>query len=454
MRRRWVGLWLSAAALVAALIVSAATEDAEDGSPRKAARAAEPVWSEPIDVATGPAYQGPWRQNESEFHYVDDATVAVGDEGIIAVAWADQTRRDVFFQSYDRKGDALLATPVNVSRNAEIFSWLPRVALVPGDPNMVYVVWQEIIFSGGSHGGDILFARSTDGGKSFDPPLNLSVSIAGDGKGRVTPDRWDNGSLDVAVGPGGQIHVAWTEYEGALWYRRSTDRGRTFTERMRIAGDRTAPARAPSLAAGAGKDVHLSWTVREGAAPGIRVATSADGGAAFGPPVVVGDTKGHADAPKLAVEDEGAVHVVYAETLDGSVEGSHILYTSRPVGSQMFERPRRIPHGVGSAGYPSLAIDGEGGMYFVWERFAAVVGRPLGLGFAHSRDAGSTFSSPSVVPGTEDVGLGFNGSLQGALMRKLSVAEDGTLAVVNSSFREGAASRVRLILGRWDRARR
>ena len=39
-------------------------------------------------------------------------------------------------------------------------------------------------------------------------------------------------------------------------------------------------------------------------------------------------------------------------------------------------------------------------------------------------------------------------------MRKLAVAEDGAIAVVNSSFREGEVSLVRLIRGRLDKADR
>src|ERR671939_82717 len=84
--------------------------------------------------------------------------------------------------------------PVNVSRSPHTFSWLPRIAVSSADPRRVLVLWQEIIFSGGSHGGDILLARSEDGGRSFAPPLNLSNSRAGDGKGRLTRERWHNRS--------------------------------------------------------------------------------------------------------------------------------------------------------------------------------------------------------------------------------------------------------------------
>jgi hypothetical protein len=101
-------------------------------------------------------------------------------------------------------------------------------------------------------------------------------------------------------------------------------------------------------------------------------------------------------------------------------------------------------------GFPSLNVDGDSNLYVVWERFPTRQGPPLGLGFAHSADGGRTFGLHSVVPGTADTELGFNGSLQGLLMRKLAL-QHGTIAVVNSSFREGEASRVRLIRGRVDR---
>ena len=60
-------------------------------------------------------------------------------------------------------------------------------------------------------------------------------------------------------------------------------------------------ARGPSLAVGAAGTVYLAWTVGEDRAADIRVATSRDHGRTFGPPRIVGQSDGHADAPKLAV---------------------------------------------------------------------------------------------------------------------------------------------------------
>jgi hypothetical protein len=436
-----------------------ASQLAQDETGRRSSQStpgsAEIAWTEPIEVARGPAYRGPWRMNDSDFHYVDDPTVAIDDGGRVAVAWADQVRQDIFFQAYDPAGEAMLEAPVDVSRSPGIFSWLPRVAIAEGDPNRVYVLWQEIVFSGGSHGGEIFFARSTDGGRSFDIPVNLSGTVAGDGKGRLSSDRWDNGSLDLVLGPGGEVHVAWTEYEGALWYRRSTDGGQTFAERLRIGGDGTLPARGPSLAVEGGDTVHVAWTVGEDPAADVHLATSSDSGITFGAPTLVAESDGHADAPKLAVDGEGTVHLVYAEAPRRSPGRYQIQHRRRPSGGKAFEGPRAISgtemKGIDHVGFPSVNIDGDNNLYVLWERFPTRRGRPFGLQFAYSEDNGHTFGLHSVVPGTADADVGFNGSLQGLLMRKLAVAKGGTIAVVNSSFREGEGSRVRLIRGRVDR---
>jgi hypothetical protein len=71
-----------------------------------------------------------------------------------------------------------------VSRSPRVFSRLARIALAGRDASEVYLLRQEIVFSGGSHGGEIFFARSSDGGRTFGEPANLTDSPAAEGKGR------------------------------------------------------------------------------------------------------------------------------------------------------------------------------------------------------------------------------------------------------------------------------
>jgi hypothetical protein len=411
-----------------------------------AGHAAEPpAWRGSTEVAAGRAERGPWRMNESRFLYVDDPSVAIDERGGVSVVWVDQARKDVLFQRFSAAG-APLGAPANVSRSPKVFSWLPRVALAPGEPQKVYVLWQEIIFSGGSHGGDILFARSEDGGRSFSAPRNLSNSLAGDGKGRISRDIWHNGSLDLAVGAGGALYAAWTEYEGVLWFSRSVDGGARFSPPRRIAGGGAEkPARAPALAPGQGGELYLAWTVGEERSADIRATRSADGGSSFEATRIVAPSPGYSDAPRLAVDAHGTVHLVYAEAAGGPFTPARIRYTRSLDGARSFAPPREIS--APGAGFPALSVDDRANLCVVWELFPDPHGYPRGLAVAVSRDAGRSFGAPTPVPDSVDPAGGWNGSNQGFLMRKLAMNRSGALAIVNSSLKPGERSRVWLTLG-------
>lgn len=406
--------------------------------------AAQPLaWGGSAEVASGRAERGPWQQNDSHYDYVDDPAVAMAEDGATVVAWVQQRSKAVFLQRYAADG-ARLGDPVDVSRSPQTFSWLPRVVLAPGDARKVHVLWQEIIFSGGSHGGDILFARSEDGGATFAAPLNLSRSPAGDGKGRINRDVWHNGSLDLAAGADGALYAAWTEYEGALRLAVSSDGGRSFTAPRQLAGSPSRPARAPSLALAPDGTLYLAWTVGEDPAADIRIARSTDGGATFGEPRIVARTGGYSDAPKLAADQKGALHLAFSESPGGPFAAPHIRYARSTDGARSFAAPREVSRGA--AGFPSLASDARGHVYVVWEALPRR-GRPQGLGIAVSRDGGRSFSRPAAVPDSADPAGGGNGSYQGLLMKKLAVSPRGAVAIVNSSLKDGERSRVWLIRG-------
>jgi hypothetical protein len=410
------------------------------------------AWQDPVEIAAGRGVRGAWRQNESDFDYVDDPTVALDGRGGAAVAWVDQAHKDVFFQRIGADGREP-ARPVNVSRNPDTFSWLPRVVL--GPDGSVYLLWQEIIFSGGSHGGDVLFARSGDGGRTFSQPLNLSNSVAGDGKGRLDAKRWDNGSLDLAVGPTGALFAAWTEYDGPLWVSRSSDGGASFSAPAHIAGNDGEPARGPTLAVGPDRTVHLAWTVGESASADIRLASSRDGGASFGPARQVARTRGYSDAPKLAVDGKGVLHLAFSESAGGPFERGDVLYTRSRDGGHSFEVPRTLSQpaaiaGTG-AGFPQLQLDAAGRVVVSWELMHDRRPDVRGLGIAISPDGGTSFTRPEMVPGSIDAAGGTNGSHQGLLTRKLAVDGTGAVALVNSSLAPGRHSRAWLMRGRIER---
>ncbi len=410
-------------------------------------------WDEPVEVAEEEAYRGPWRMNDSDWRFVDDPTVYLTDQGHAGVAWVDQAGQDVFFQVFAPDGQKRFDEPVNVSRSPGIFSWLPRVIMTSQEPEAVYILWQEIIFSGGTHGGEIFFAGSDDGGRTFSEPINLSNTIAGAGKGRLTGDIWFNGSLDLALCPEGILYAAWTEYEGSLRFSRSTDQGKSFSEPVFIAGSQNElPARGPNLAVDPEGGVHLVWTVGEDAAADIHYARSTDQGNSFSDPEIITPSEGYSDAPRIAVDGQGTFHLIYTEAPFGPLQRLHVRH-SRSEENDLFSDSSEISGGhtqiFPSVGYAYLDLDSRDNIYVLWELFPEEgFIHPQGLGITFSEDQGQTFASPEIVPGTRDPELGFNGSQQGLYMNKLAVNKNGELAIVNSTFRENEASRIRLIRGR------
>ncbi|GAB3537951.1 hypothetical protein GCM10027343_02430 [Noviherbaspirillum agri] len=422
--------------------------------------AAAPVplrWLDSTDIATGRGEKGPWQQNDSRYDYVDDGTVALDADGNIDVAWVEQGKKDVFFQRLSTDRAMPLAPPVNVSQSPATFSWLPRIAHAPGAPDApgtIYLLWQEIIFSGGSHGGDMFFARSTDNGARFSEPVNISNSIGGDGKGRISRDVWHNGSYDLLAGPDGALYAVWTEYDGPLWFSRSVDGGKSFSRPKQIGGGTNAkPVRAPSLALGKDGTLYLAWRTGEDAGADIHVARSADGGERFSKPIVVAPGDTYSDAPKLAVGQDGVLHLVYAQSSSGPFGKYRILYTRSTDGAKSFDAPREVskplPSSIDSASFPSLALDGVGRLYVSYELFPDPSKRPRGLGMVVSADGGRSFSAPGVVPESSDPAGGSNGSHQGLLMSKIAASRNGTVAIINSSLQQGRQSRVWLMRGKW-----
>ena len=159
----------------------------------------------------------------------------------------------------------------------------------------------------------------------------------------------------------------------------------------------------------------------------------------------------------LALDGDGTVHLAYAGSLRRPGGPYHIRYTRRPPGSDEFKRPRPIAapsDDIASVAFPHLVIDGDNGVCLAWEQFRDARGRSRGLGCTMSTDGGETFASAITVPGTDDEALGFSGSQQGLLIRKLAVSDAGVIALVNSTFKQGeTTSHVWLVRGQADHGR-
>ena len=207
-----------------------------------------------------------------------------------------------------------------------------------------------------SFGRRLYFPVAPTAAKSFLPIRAMAVRVSTrrltcrtrstgtERDGSENKDSWHNGSLDLVIRPDGTLCAAWTEYDGPLWFSRSSDRGESFSKPMRIAGGGEAkPARGPALAAGSEKQSlpgldcrrrrqRPTFASAKSTDKGRNIRRAGDRGA---------DERICSDAPKLAVDRKGAVHVVYGESSGESFDPSHVRYARSHHAARTFETGAR-----------------------------------------------------------------------------------------------------------------
>ena len=188
----------------------------------------------------------------------------------------------------------------------------PKVAL--GAQGEVYVCWAS---ERGKWKGNIRFARSTDGGKTFSPTLTVNSDGAGEPAGHAFQS--------IAVDKQGRVYVAWIderdkrkEDRGAeIWLSVSADRGKSFSRDHRILTDVCECCRT-NLQIDAAGNLYLSYRVVPRSGPMYRdiiIARSRDGGKTFARTAVSEDRweiNGCPVAgPSFSLNSRGAITVVW-----------------------------------------------------------------------------------------------------------------------------------------------
>src|ERR1044072_7193074 len=151
-----------------------------------------------------------------------------------------------------------------------------------------YVVWS----AGEEEDRYILFARSTDGGKSFSSPLSLS----GSSRSNVfNPEVSSNGN---------NVYVVWqgqsTNGNQDIFLRKSSNYGASFGAAENISNDPGGSGN-PDIAV-VGNDTHVTW---EGTTPGNNFVfyTKSNNGSDFGTPQKLSGNQGISYNPEISVKD-------------------------------------------------------------------------------------------------------------------------------------------------------
>jgi hypothetical protein len=270
--------------------------------------------------------------------------VAFSDDGVLYAVYANLTGNgntpDNLWLAASHDGGRTLDPPVHL---AGALAFQPRAAVGPN--GAIHVTWLQadevgiLRFAGAPP--VILAVHSTDGARSFSPPVRVS-----------DPERARVGAATPVVDRKGRLHVLYEDFKDDrrdYEYLEGPPYDKTFALVMTTSGDGGAnfsagkevesgvvPGRRffaflpdfPSLAAGTGDTLYVAWADARSGDDDIYVRRSTDGGSSWSLAKAVND-KGHGDGtaqdlPRLAVSNAGRVDVVF---LDRRGDRAHAVMT-------------------------------------------------------------------------------------------------------------------------------
>lgn len=298
-------------------------------------------------------------------------SITLGDHGNTCIATFASTLVQVLSPAvvvWEEDGDILSAHSSDDGRTFEAPQNLSksRLAAEPQlviEGEIVLVAWQE---TSGSV-GHVFVVRSEDGGATFGSPIPLESS------GTAFSHR-------IAI-EGNTVVVAWLEdLAGDIFTARSTDGGITF-DTPRNRSNTVGYSYSPNLAIG-NNVVVLTWTDDTPGSDDILMVRSTDGGATFDTDFLnLSDSAGVESFSSQPAIAGGTVLVAWEE----DNEGFRIIRSTD--GGVSFGAPETLSDSGDLAFFPQIRVDGDN-VLVVWEEESGDVFA------AHSGDAGVSFGSP------------------------------------------------------------
>jgi hypothetical protein len=292
----------------------------------------------------------------------------------------------------DPSGYALSA-PRNILVNESIpgGQHLPSIALGPS--NQIYIVWVDCRNDPTCETNtDIYFAKSTDGGQSFDPARLVSDN-----------ETFFANAPKVAADSSGNIYVVWHDNRAGddswdVYLSKSDNGGASFYPSVQVNDYISGVDQyEPDLALDSSGNIYVSWNRHYYDADleqwdyDVYMAKSTDGGATFGTNVKVNDGSDWQYKSSIKVGNSGNVYVTWTDRRNVGI--SDVYFAKSVDGGSTFPTNTRInQYTEQSQGYPEMALDGDEVIYVVWNDSRNLYkknGRDVFM--ARSLDSGDSF---------------------------------------------------------------
>ncbi|WP_315833003.1 sialidase family protein [Bradyrhizobium prioriisuperbiae] len=325
-------------------------------------------------------------------------TPTFGPDGTLWLAWMAGGRVSV---ANSKDAGRNVSAPVQVTQKALNLDWGPdaRPKIVVDRQGRVAVAFST--FRDKAFNGQVLYTRSSDGGKSFAEPRP------------ITPNNESQRFEALALDSDGSVFAAWLDkrnrvpakesgraYEGAgLYFASSTDGGTTYSE-ARLAKDNTCECCRLGLAfAGPGHPVVVFRNIFDGGIRDHAVITFTD-------PATPGEVRRVSEddwqiaacphhGPSLSISAAGTYHVTW---YTAGKKRKGLFYARSLDGGKTFSDPVAIGRSDRSPSRPYVVSSAQG-TAMVWKEFD---GEKTSINLMTSRDDGASWSQPKTIASTSD----------------------------------------------------
>ncbi len=223
----------------------------------------------------------------------------------------------------------------------------------------VFIVFEGINSETGA--ADIYYSSSSDGGKTWSKRLDVHPTAGVSTRPRVVVEK--NGAIDVVW-----TDTAYGVYNPEIYFTRSTDFGRTWITPLNISQTPGA-SRDPQLAIGPNDTIHVVFadTPSSAASRDIFYTFSTDGGKTWAKDRAlenVSTTPSDSSEPSLAVSPDGSIHVAWKEE-DPTSEARHQIYYSQRV-QNAWSNGKDVSNKLRYSYHPVVACGPSGKVYINW----------------------------------------------------------------------------------------
>lgn len=245
---------------------------------------------------------------------------------------------------------AAWSVPVNVSNTPGNGLGNPNVPAVAADSaGNIYAVWDSYLPSN----QDIFISKSTDGGVTWSFPFDVSNNSG------------NSYHSTIFIDAGNNVHLVWADETPGnveIFYSKSTDGGVTWSAAANVSNS-AGTSYVPAIAVDSSNNVHVVWFDDMLGNFDIFYSNSTDGGTTWSPAVDVSNTGDFSGGPRIAIDSNRSLHVVWLDATPGNYE---IFYSKSTDGGTTWSAAVNLSNNSVDSQISKIAVDSGDNLHVVW----------------------------------------------------------------------------------------